>query len=109
MTEVIVRVRAGEPTGEKDAFGKDVLGPPTEREIAGAWFAPGGASEPPEIGRNAVITEPTLYFHDERPDITERDQVRVRGLLYDVEGTPADWRHDGGPEGLVIRLKRAGG
>ena len=109
MTETITRVRPGEPTGDKDAFGKDILGPPSEVEIAGAWFAPGGTSEPVEIGRAPVIMEPTLYFRDQWPDITERDQVRVRGLLYDVEGVPADWRHEGGPGGLVVTLRRAGG
>lgn len=113
MTETVVRVRPGEPTGAKDAFDKDILGPPTELELKGALFAPAGvsgaASEPAEIGRSPVISEPTLYFRDQWPDITEHDQVRVRGLLYDVEGIPGDWRHDGGPGGLVVRLKHAGG
>lgn len=109
MTETVTRVRAGEPTGEKDSFDQPIIGPPTELDIEGALFAPGGTSEPAEIGRAPIITEPTLYFRDLWPDITEADQVRVRGLLYDVEGAPADWRHDGGPGGLVVVLKYVGG
>ena len=109
MTETVVRVRAGEPTGATDSFDQPIIGPPTEVDIAGALFAPGGVSEPVEVGRSPVISEPKLYFRDQWPDITSADQVRVRGVLYDVEGVPADWRHENAPGGLVVPLKRAGG
>lgn len=110
MTESVTRVRAGEPTGANDAFGQPIIGPPTELVIEGALFAPGGTSEPVEVGRAPVITEPTLYFRDQWPDITAHDLVRVRGDLYAVEGRPANWHWgDVADGGLVVTLKAVEG
>ena len=113
MSETVTRVRAGASTGT-DAFGQPIPGADVEFAIDGALFSPGGISgstaEPIEVGRAAVISEPTLYFRDARPDIVRTDYMRVRGVLYSVDGDPPDWHWGdltGG--GLVVALKRVGG
>lgn len=110
MTETVTRIRDGAQTGT-DAFGQPIYGPDVETPIEGALFAPGGTSEPVELGRAPVISEPTLYFRNSWPDIVSTDRLRVRGVVYDVEGVPAEW-HRGDQEplgGLVVTLRRAGG
>lgn len=72
-------------------------------ELPPALFAPGGMSEPIEAGRDPVVSEPTLYWRRERPDVHEGDRVRVRGLVYEVQGPPADWRGSS-VGGLVVSL-----
>lgn len=108
MTETVTRLR---PTSSgTDSLAQPIPGTPTETPIDGALFNPGGSSEPVEPGRTPVITEPTLYFRNQWPDITAKDQVRVRGVVYDVEGDPAVWhRGEQVRGGLVVPLKRAGG
>jgi hypothetical protein len=44
------------------------------------------------------------------PDITADDQIRVRGVVYGVEGDPAEWHRGQQLEGgMVVPLKRVGG
>lgn len=107
MTETVTRLRT--TSSGEDAFGQPIPAVTIEVNFEATHFAPGGTSEPVEVGRSPVISEPTLYFRNQWPDITEHDQVRVRGKKYDVMGVPADWRHEDAPGGLVVRLKRAGG
>lgn len=93
--------------------GADVYGNPVftwaESTVDGAAFAPEQASsEPTEVGRASIVTQPTLYFVGSRPDITARDRVVVRGVEFEVDGDPADWRYpfsENGPGGLVVSLK----
>lgn len=109
MTETVTRVRAGASTGT-DAFGQPIPGADVELDIDGALFAPGGTSEPIEAGRAAVTSEPALYFRDARPDIVRTDHMRVRGVLYSVEGDPSDWHWgDSTGGGLVVELTRTEG
>jgi len=109
MTETVTRVRAGASTGT-DAFGQPIPGADVELDIDGALFAPGGTSEPIEAGRAAVISEPTLYFRAARPDIVHTDHMRVRGVLYGVDGVPPDWNWgDSTGGGLVVALTRTEG
>lgn len=111
LGETVTRIRAGAQTGT-DAFGQPVYGPDVETTIDGAMFAPGGSSESVEVGREAVVTAPTLYFRAAWPDIVETDRIRVRGVEYDVDGRPADWRDPfgtDGPGGLVVTLKAVEG
>ena len=108
--ETVTRIRATQT-------GVDRYGNPTttdaELDIDGAFFAPEQkSSEPVEVGRSAVIVEPTLYFPGLWPDLTERDRVRVRSHEYEVDGVPADWRNPWGTSalgGLVVTLKRVEG
>jgi hypothetical protein len=108
--ETVTRIRRGEQTGT-DPYGEPVYGPATETPVPGAAFDPGGSVEPVEPGRTAVVTMPRLLFRDSIPDIVADDQVRVRGLAYDVVGDPALWvsPYTGREAGLVVELKRTGG
>lgn len=109
MTETVTRIRAGASVGT-DAFGVPIPGSDVETDITGALFAPGGTSEPVEVGREATVSAPTLYFRDARPDFVRTDRVRVRGVVYELDGDPADWRNgDSHVGGLVVTLRRAGG
>lgn len=79
----------------------------TEVDLPLALFDPGGArvdAEPREPGRSPAVVEPTLYWRDARPAVTETDRVRVRGEVYEVVGVPSDWR-GATVGGLVARLR----
>lgn len=84
-----------------------------EADIPGGLFAPERDSqESVEVGRQRVPFKPTLYWLRQHPDIVASDQIRVDGVVYDVDGTPSVWRDDlGGSSlgGLVVTLKRVEG
>lgn len=69
-----------------------------------ALFAPRGVIPSPEVGRAPIVTEPTLYWHNKWPDVRADDRVRVRGVEYEVETMPADWRSEN-VGGLVVKLR----
>lgn len=78
----------------------------SELDIDGCAFNPGTSSEPLETGRNAVLTRPEVYAPP-GADVLAGDRLVVRGVVYEVDGDPADWRSPftGWRPGLVIRLK----
>lgn len=94
----------------KQQDGMDRYGDPifveVESRLPRALFAPGGVSEPVEPGRAPVVTEPTLYWRRQWPDVQASDRLKVRGRVYEVEGEPADWRGRS-VGGLAVRLRRA--
>lgn len=51
---------------------------------------PRPSQEPVEDARNSVTSGWTLYLPTGTA-ITSRNRVRVRGLVYPVQGEPADW------------------
>lgn len=68
-------------------------------------FDPGGSTEPLEPGHDRIITTPTL-FAPKTGLFSGRDRVTVRGVLYEVDGDTAEWRHPNGPRpGNVVNLK----
>lgn len=89
-------------TGQ-DTYGNDVYGS-TDRTVVGA-FAPAGAAELVQ-GRDTVTTQPALYLPP-GTDVAAVDRATVRGVTYDVDGTPADWRNPftGWQAGIVVNLK----
>lgn len=106
--EVVTRLRR-QQTGV-DRYDNPVYAE-VSTDIPGAAFAPEQkSSEPVEVGRTPIITQPTLYFLT-RPDFTAGDAVLVRGERYEVDGDPADWRSPWGTGfgGLVVTLKRVEG
>ena len=95
--------------GAEDAHGNPIedWGPAVEVGIFG--FDPGGSAEPLLPGYDRVITEPTLYA-PEGVVFGARDKVTARGLLFEVVGDTAVWRHPNGLRpGNVVNLKRVEG
>lgn len=103
--ETITRLRQ-EETG-RDRYDEPIHDE-VETPIEGAFFAPGGTSEPTVLGAAPVVSEPTCYWRRQWPDIVDTDRLVVRGQTYTVEGFPADWRSPNGTGmgGLVVSLRR---
>jgi hypothetical protein len=96
-TETVTVLRPG----GRDDFGDPLPG--TEHAIAGCLFAPRGSSESSDFA-NTVITGAQL-FAPAGADIRATDQVRIRGVVYDVEGDVGDW----GAAGVQVALQRGTG
>lgn len=79
---------------------------PYELAIPGCAFNPGQSSEPDQVGRNAVITQPEVYAPF-GSDVLAGDRIVIRGQTFDVDGQPASWVNpfSGWAPGLVITLK----
>lgn len=95
--QAVTRLRT--TPGDKDQYGERMPGQTVEEPLPDALFAPGGTSEPVMAGAAPVLSSPTLYWPGQWPDLTATDRVRVGGVIYRVEGRPADW-----PMGLVATL-----
>lgn len=102
--------RRNQQTGT-DRYGSPVYGLVDTVLPERAGFDPGGSREPVEVGREQTVTTPKLYFREQRPDLNKTDLVVMRGVEYQIEGDPADWRSPYGSTlgGLVVELKKAGG
>ncbi|MGW4076034.1 hypothetical protein ACWELB_21395 [Streptomyces asiaticus] len=86
--ETVTIIRPGASTGY-DEYGAEVLGPPEEIPVSGCGVAPrdGNAASGNEQtqARDTVITGLTLYA-PAGTDLRPTDQVRVAGVLYEVDG-----------------------
>lgn len=69
-----------------------------------ALFAPRDVIPATEVGRSPIVVEPTLYWFKSWPDVVASDRVRVRGVEYEVQSVPADWRGTS-VGGLTVKLK----
>lgn len=69
-----------------------------------ALFAPKDVIPSVEVGREPTIVEPSLYWWNTWPDVTASDRLRVRGVEYEVQSIPADWRSST-IGGLVVKLR----
>lgn len=87
----------------RDADGNDIY-TPVESPIYGA-FAPSGSSELVQ-GQLTVITHDTLYLVEGTGVPGPQDQVRVRGIIRDIDGAPEDYSNPftGWHPGPVVRL-----
>jgi hypothetical protein len=67
------------------------------------WLVAPGASSEMHDGQNSVDSDMALYRTGAPGDevISVGDRVRVRGLMYEVQGEPAVWRL-----GTVIMLRK---
>ena len=90
-------------TGE-DSDGNDIMAP-TEVPVTGA-FAPGGSTELIQ-GEDVVIANPTFYLDDGMPTPAPTDAMRIRGVVYQVDGEPQGFRNPftGETPGAVVRLE----
>lgn len=92
-----------------DAHGNVVDGWAAAADVGVYAFDPGGSSEPPIAGYDRVITTPTVYM-PQTVVFGARDRVTARGVLYEVDGGTAAWRHpDGSQRGNVAALKKVSG
>lgn len=104
--EPVTRLRSTQ--AGTDAYGNPIF---TEAStaLAPARFAPAGAAEPAQAGSVVVTSSPSLYWRGTWPDVTVADRLTVRGVTYEVDGPPADWRGSGvTPGGMVVKLRSAG-
>lgn len=87
----------------KDNFGDTLPGTGLTFPISGCEFAPGPSIEN-LVAANQIKTDGAVYAPP-GVDVRPADQVRVRGIVYDVVGRPQDW----GSAGLVILLREVTG
>jgi hypothetical protein len=73
---------------------------------------PVGSEEPVERGRSGVVERMRVYISAPPPyPISRYARIRIRGLEYRVEGTPADWQDPDGSDlgGVIVEAVRAKG
>lgn len=105
--EAVTRLRGTPKVGDYSSEETDLDWTlPDVLEIPGCGFNPGQSSEPVQDARNSVVTQPEVYA-PAGTDVLAGDRLVVRGVTYDVDGTPADWRSPftGWAPGLVVALK----
>lgn len=83
---------------------------PTEVPVEGVAVEPRPSSEPVQDARNAITSGFTLYGMP-AGSVTAQNRIRVRGIVYDVLGDPADYRNPftGTAPGLVVQVGRTEG
>ncbi|HMV73262.1 MAG TPA: head-tail adaptor protein [Microthrixaceae bacterium] len=79
---------------------------PIETDVPGARFAPGSTSEDLD-GRAATTQTGTVYLPPDTA-VTAADRIRVRGVVYVVDGVPADWQGTR-VGGLAVNVKEVTG
>lgn len=93
--------------------GVDGLGNPTytpgETTVTGA-FAPEGSTELTQ-GQDTVLDRDTVYLTDGSPTPGPGDRIRVRGVLFEIDGRPVQFHNPftGAEPGAVLRLLRVTG
>jgi len=85
-----------------DKFG-DPTGDPAVETTSTGWLVAPGSSTELHDGQNSVDSDVDLYRIGAPggEDIRATDQIRVRGVLYEMVGFPAVWRL-----GTVLRLRK---
>ena len=104
MAETVTRQRPGTTA---DRYGDTTLdwATPTEATYTARGVEPVSSSEDND-GRQAVITGLRVYL-DGDADVLAGDRLVVRGVTWEVDGSPADWRSPWGSDvgGVVVALK----
>lgn len=109
--ETVTRLRA---TAKLDRSSGEMTGAdwisPSTLVILGCAFDPGTSTEPLERGRDAVLTQPTVYA-PAGSDVLAGDRLVVRGRTWEVDGDPGDFRSPftGWHPGVAIALKAVSG
>lgn len=96
--------------GSEDSHGNPIETFAPEVIVDGCAFDPGGSVEASEPGREAVVSSPRVFV-PAGTLVTARSLLTVRGLLYRVDGDPAEWKNPftGWEPGIVATLERASG
>lgn len=92
-----------------DEYG-DPSGSPEEETLDGCIVAPRTSSDVDDRGRQGVVVGLSL-FAPFGTDITHTDQLRVDGVLYEIDGEPGRWKSpfSGWEAGVEVALRRAAG
>ena len=101
--ETVTRIRQQ----GRDQYGDPVGEPVPDVDIAGCGVAPRQAGEEIGQGRVAVTSGLTLYMPP-GTDVLPSDRFEVRGVVYEVDGEPGDWRSPftGWRPGMEVQLTR---
>lgn len=96
--------------GSDDSHGNPIETFAAPVTVDGCAFDPGGSVETLEPGREAVVSRPRVFM-PAGTVVTARSILTVRGLLYRVDGDPADWVNPltGWAPGVVANIERAAG
>ncbi|EPD63175.1 hypothetical protein [Streptomyces sp. HGB0020] len=91
-----------------DAFGDPVGGDPAETEVTGAFMQPVQTSERTD-DRDTVEASWTCFLPPDT-DLRPTDQIRFRGLVYEVDGEPQPFdTRTGVTHHIEVRLRRVTG
>lgn len=94
----VVRVRSTD--GGRDRYDDPIPGVDERVDLPPALFAPVPSSQQLEGGVDSTITEPTLYWRRQWPDVRVGDRLEVDGGVWLVHERPARW-----PKGLQVTVK----
>lgn len=96
--------------GGTDVYGDPITSTTTRIDLAGCGVAPRYSTEPTDRGRQGVIIGWSVYPPADA-GILFTDQLEVGGVLYEVEGEPAEWANPftGWNPGGEVALRRAVG
>lgn len=108
MSETVTVLRAGTTTDRYRNVVADWSNP-ARTEVPGCAVAPGTSSEE-NAGRTAVIAGLTVYL-PAGADVRPADRIEIRGVVYDIDGEPGDWRNPftDTRAGLEVALRRVTG
>lgn len=104
-TETVVLVRTTVSV-ERDALGVPVEGTPGEVPIPGALVAWGPTAEV-TVGQSTAAVDATVFLPNGSPVPVATDQIKVRGVSYEVVGTPADWTPSDPAAGIQVNVARS--
>ena len=102
VTILTAGTEANPYSGEASESWEVALGATSRIDFCGV--APGGSTEPLEVGRTAVDSDFDLIF-DHDPAILPSNRVIVRGLTCNIVGRPIAWRSPftGWEPGWIVR------
>lgn len=102
----VVRIR---PPG-RDEYGDPLSADSEEDDIPDCVVSPRLSTEVTAPGRQGVVVGLTLYA-PYGTDLVHTDQVKVDGVLYELDGEPGPWKSpfSGWEAGVEVALKRAAG
>ena len=94
-------------SSSRDSHGNKVVTYLPGVSVDGWAFDPGGSVESYEPGRNRVVSSPQLFRQATDFVPGPRDRCTVRGVLYQVSGQPAVWKHPmtGWEAGVAVALE----
>lgn len=78
----------------------------TPVDVPDVLCEPRPTSEPVQDARNSVTSGWTLYLQTPPAvPVTARNRVKVRGVVYEVDGEPTDWRLGSWHPGVIVQAK----